>query len=233
MHAEQGPLDRPRPSSSFSSSIAAHRVMIKICGLTRRQDAEAAIAAGADLLGFVLVPGTARFVRARDAGWIRHLGGAETVGVFRDEPVECVEEVRELLAFDWVQLHGSEPDEHLVRLGPRVIRRVRPVGERTWQEVERVARRALPLLDPGAGDGLGWSWSALTVPPAGLRFGVAGGLRPDTVGDLVRTLRPALVDVSSGVESAPGIKDPRLLNAFVRAARWAEGGDRINGGQET
>ena len=208
-------------------------MLIKICGLTRRQDAEAAIAAGADLLGFVLVPGTPRFVRARDAGWIRHLAGAETVGVFRDEPVECVEEVRELLALDWVQLHGSEPDEDLVRLGPRVIRRVRPAGDRTWQDVQRVADHALPLLDPGAGDGLGWSWSALPAPPAGLRFGVAGGLRPDTVGDVVRTLRPALVDVSSGVESTPGVKDSRLVTAFVRAARWADGGARINGGQET
>jgi phosphoribosylanthranilate isomerase len=196
-------------------------VLIKICGLTRRGDAEAAIAAGADLVGFVLVPGTPRFVRADDAGWIGELSGAAKVGVFRDQPADRVEELRERLALDWVQLHGDEPEEYLIRFGPRVIRRVRPAGERTWLEVERVSRHGLPLLDPGAGDGAAWSWDLLPAPPPGLRFGIAGGLGPASVAGAVAALRPALVDVSSGVEVTPGVKDRALVAAFIHAARQA------------
>jgi len=208
-------------------------MLIKICGLTRREDAEAAIAAGADLVGFVLVPGTLRYLRADEAGWIRELSGARKVGVFRDQPADHVEELRERLALDWVQLHGDEPDEHLVRFGPRVIRRVRPAGERTWLEVERVARHGLALLDPGAGDGAAWPWDLLPEPPPGLRFGIAGGLGPASVADAVAALRPALVDVSSGVESTPGVKDRALVAAFIRAARQAGRGATIDDTMES
>jgi phosphoribosylanthranilate isomerase len=207
--------------------------MIKICGLTRREDAEAAIAAGADLVGFVMVPGTPRFVRTSELGWVRDLVGAQTVGVFRDASIERVEEIREMLSLDWVQLHGDEPEQELVRLGPQVIRRVRPSGDRTWRDVERVAVHALPLVDPGAGSGVGWAWDALPPTPPELRFGLSGGLRPDTVAAVVRELGPALVDVSSGVERAPGIKDPGLVAAFIRAARDAAGRGRIDGALET
>lgn len=196
-------------------------VLIKICGLTRREDAEVAIAAGADLVGFVLVPETLRFVDPRTAGWIRDLAGAATVGVFRDQPPDLVEELRERLGLDWVQLHGDEPEEQLARLGPRVIRRVRPAGGDTWNGVRRTAGLAMPLLDPGGGDGAPWSWAELPSPPAGLGFGIAGGLRPETVADAVKALRPVLVDVSSGVEDSPGVKSPELVAAFIRAARRA------------
>lgn len=221
MAADRRAPDRP---ASFVTTFPLHgvqRVLIKICGITRREDAELAIAAGADLVGFVFVPGARRELLPEDALWVRELGGAERVGVFRDAPVERVEEIRRRLALDWVQLHGEEPDGELHRLGPRVIRRVPPAGGRTWAEVERVARNALPLLDPGAGDGAAWPWAELEPPPAGLRFGVAGGLGPDNVAAVVRGLRPALVDVSSGVESAPGVKDRAKLRGFVAAARAA------------
>jgi phosphoribosylanthranilate isomerase len=196
-------------------------VLVKICGITRREDAEQAIAAGADLVGFVFVPGARRELPPEEAGWVRELAGAERVGVFRDAPVELVEEIRRQLALDRVQLHGEEPDDEVRRLGPRVIRRVRPAGGRTWPEIERVADFALPLLDPGAGEGVIWPWAELAPPPAGLCFGVAGGLGPDNVAAVVRSLRPALVDVSSGVERAPGVKDPSRVVAFVRVARLA------------
>lgn len=198
-------------------------MLIKICGLTRREDAELAIASGADLVGFVFVPGARRELLPENALWVGELTGAERVGVFRDVPVERVEEIRRRLALDWVQLHGAEPDGELQRLGQKVIRRVRPAGGQTWPEVERVARLALPLLDPGAGEGAAWTWTELGPPPAGLRFGVAGGLGPDNVAAVVRGLRPALVDVSSGVERAPGVKDPIRVAAFIRAARRAAG----------
>lgn len=196
-------------------------MLVKICGLTRREDAEAAAAAGADLIGVILVPGARRAVDPASLGWLRTLGGAATVGVFRDAPLATVLRLRSELALDWVQLHGEEPDAWLEQLGPRVIRRVAVTGGLDWERVGRLSRVALPLLDPGAGDGEPWDWRELAGRPAGVRVGVAGGLAPETVAAVVTAVRPDLVDVSSGVEAAPGVKDPERVRAFITRARAA------------
>ena len=196
-------------------------LLVKICGLTRRQDAEAAIAAGADLVGFVLVPGTPRGLEPQEISWVRELRGAATVGVFRDAALERVLEVRRTLRLDWVQLHGNEPDSFLEALGDRVLRRVPVPGRVDWLRVRWLADRCLPLVDPGAGDGVACDWSLLASAPRRVRFGLAGGLTPATVAEATRRVRPALVDVSSGVESAPGVKDHRKVTDFVAAARTA------------
>jgi phosphoribosylanthranilate isomerase len=196
-------------------------MLIKICGLTSVRDAEAAIAPGADLLGFVFRPGTPRALDPGAAGWIRDLKGAARVGVFLDAPLEEVARVRDLLDLDWVQLHGDEPDAFLDALGARVIRRVPVEGAVDWERVALLARRCLPLFDPGAGDGVAWRWQTLAERPAGIRFGLAGGLTPETVGGAVRLVRPALVDVSSGVEAAPGLKDHGKIRDFIAAALGA------------
>jgi len=200
------------------------RLLIKICGLTSLVDAVAAVEAGADLLGFVFVPGTPRALRPEEAPWIRELDGVERVGVFRDQPLKTVLEIREELGLEWVQLHGHEPEEWLELLGSRVLRRV-PVGEGVdWGRVRVLAKRCLPLIDPGAGSGVAPNWTALTGGPEGVRFGLAGGLRPENVGEAIRRVRPVLVDVSSGVEAAPGRKAPERMAAFVTAARRAASG---------
>jgi len=196
-------------------------MLVKICGLTRPGDAEVAIGAGADMLGFVFVPGTQRFVDPTTAVWIRDLRGAETVGVFRDQSLEDVIAIRDALGLDRVQLHGAEPDEWLETLGPETLRRVRPDGDAPWRTAAMLASRCLPLFDPGAGDGIAFDWSRLPPRPTGLWVGLAGGLTSATVGDAVRLVRPALVDVSTGVESAPGIKDLNLVATFISAARTA------------
>ncbi len=196
---------------------------VKICGLTGPDDAAAAVAAGADLVGFIFVPGTRRALDPDAAGWVGDVMGAERVGVFRGSSLAEILRVRERLALDWVQLHGDEPDDWLAELGPRVIRRVATAGGPVWPRVAALAACCLPLLDPGAGDGVAPEWAALGEPPADLAFGVAGGLTPASVGDVVRLLCPALVDVASGVEAAPGRKDPELMRAFVAAARAAAG----------
>lgn len=196
---------------------------VKICGITRPEDADAAVAAGADLLGFVFRSGTPRALDPATSGWIRDVMGVERVGVFLDSPLDEVMRIRDLLALDWVQLHGDEPDTYLEALGERVIRRV-PVGsEIDWDRVAHLADRCLPLFDPGAGDGVAWAWEALEASPTGIRFGLAGGLTPDNVADAVRTVRPYLVDVSSGVEAAPAIKDHAKINDFIAAAWEALG----------
>jgi len=196
-------------------------VKVKICGITRPEDANAAIAAGADLLGFVFRSGTPRALDPATSGWIRDVSGVEKVGVFLDAPLDEVVRVRDLLALDRVQLHGDEPDSYLEALGERVIRRV-PVGSKIdWDRVTHLAERCLPLFDPGAGDGIAWAWETLREGPSGIRFGLAGGLTPDNVADAVRAVRPHLVDVSSGVEAAPGIKDHTKVRDFITAARKA------------
>jgi len=194
---------------------------IKICGITRPDDADAAIEAGADFLGFVFRSGTPRALDPGESGWIREVVGVEKVGVFLDSPLDEVERVRDLLTLDWVQLHGDEPGTFLDVLGERVIRRVPVESGIDWNLVADLATRCLPLFDPGVGDGVAWAWEALEERPSGIRFGLAGGLTPKNVADAVRTVKPHFVDVSSGVEAAPGIKDHKKIRAFVAAARDA------------
>lgn len=196
-------------------------MLIKICGITRPEDAEASIAAGADLLGFVFRPGTPRMLVPERAGWVREIRGSETVGVFLDAPLSEVLQVREQLGLDWVQLHGDEPDSFLEVLGRQVIRRVKVGSGVDWNRVAHLARMCLPLFDPGAGDGLTWAWECLADAPADLPFGLAGGLTPENVADALRVARPYLVDVSSGVEAAPGIKDRDKVRLFIANSRNA------------
>lgn len=197
------------------------RLLVKICGITRREDADAAITAGADLVGFVFVPGTPRALDPDSAKWIANISGGETVGVFRDAPLERILAIRDGLRLDRVQLHGDEPDSYLEVLGPATIRRIRPGEQVDWRKLAELGLRSLPLLDPGAGDGVAWSWRTLAPPPFDLRFALAGGLTPDTVAEAVALLRPTLVDVSSGVERAPGVKDAAKIVDFVRKAHRA------------
>ena len=197
-------------------------MLIKICGLTNQEDAEAAVAAGADFVGFVFRRGTPRALDPAAAGWIREVSGAEKVGVFLDSPLDEVERVRDLVGLQWVQLHGDEPDSFLEALGEKVIRRVKVETEVDWDRVARLSERCLPLFDPGAGGGVAWAWEVLRERPPGVRFGLAGGLTPGNVEDAVRTVRPYLIDVSSGVEGAPGIKDHAKIRAFVNAVRTSE-----------
>ncbi|MCJ7755671.1 MAG: phosphoribosylanthranilate isomerase [Thermoanaerobaculales bacterium] len=194
-------------------------MIVKICGITNPADAEAAVAAGADLLGFVFRSGTPRALDAAASSWVRDVRGVEKVGVFLDAPLDEVVRVRDLLTLDWVQLHGDEPDSYLEALGDRVIRRVRVGSEIDWDRVIHLAERCLPLFDPGAGDGVAWAWEALEESPTGIRFGLAGGLTPDNVADAVRTVQPYLVDVSSGVEAASPMKDHKKIRDFISAAR--------------
>ena len=197
-------------------------MLIKICGLTTLEDAEATVAVGADLVGFIFVPGTLRALDPARSGWIRGMEGAETVGVFLDAPLDEVERVRDLLGLDWIQLHGDEPDSFLEALGEKVIRRIKVEAEIDWDRVARLSQRCLPLFDPGAGDGVAWPWQALRDAPPAIRFGLAGGLTPDNVADAVRTIRPHLVDVSSGVEAEPGIKDHAKIRDFISHVRTFE-----------
>ncbi|MEE2720129.1 MAG: phosphoribosylanthranilate isomerase [Planctomycetota bacterium] len=193
---------------------------IKICGIRDLDTALAAVESGADALGFVLAPGSPRTVSRSVATRIADALPAhvEAVGVFVDGEFES-----ELRPWQprWTQLHGNE-DEALVRMisGP-VIRAV-PFDPPTllhWDRVDGVDR--LLVDSPHPGSGRTFDHAALHELRDRLQTPLilAGGLAPDTVSESIRTLRPWAVDVSSGVESAPGTKEPSLIDDFCRAVR--------------
>ena len=194
---------------------------IKICGLTREEDVALAIGLGAQMLGFIHVPGTPRFV---DVPHLKRLlaevgGRAQTVIVVQDASPETLDALEDALPFDQFQFHGDEPPEILEkRRGYKVIhmRNERP-------DPDLLAAYGTPfLLDTRVGGrkgGTGKTFDWTILPEIEGEFLVAGGLNPDNVAELVSRYRPWGIDVSSGVESAPGIKDPHKLKRFIEQTR--------------
>jgi phosphoribosylanthranilate isomerase len=200
-----------------------HGPWVKICGLRTAGDVEVAIDAGADAVGFVFAPGSPRLVEvALAASLVRAAGGrALTVGVFRDQPVDEVLRIAEAASLDAVQLHGAEPAadfRHVADAGYPVIHGLTRAALGGGYDPAAFAG-AIPLLDgdqPGSGAAHDVSDVRDLLPP---RWILAGGLRPDTVAARIAELSPWGVDVSSGVESSRGVKDPELIRRFVAAAR--------------
>ncbi len=204
---------------------------VKVCGLMRHEDAAVAAEAGARWLGVILAPGFRRSVTADDARVIFQSLPARRVGVFVDADELLLHSVAEAAGVDVLQLHGDE--------SPELAARMRAAGWEVWKAVRardaddfsaavrRYAGSVDALLvdgyDPAAAGGTGtrFDWAAVAARldevPGGMRLIAAGGLRPENVADAVRILRPDAVDVSSGVERAPGEKDPRAVRDFVQA----------------
>ena len=199
-------------------------VRVKICGITRPCDAVAAEAAGADAIGLMFVEESPRVI---DIALAKELTAAVgplllRVGVFRDAPLEQVLDTTAELRLGAVQLHGSEAPEYVEavqRLVP-VIRGLSFSGQaRNQLEGESGDALLLDGLRPGSGRTFNWN-DALHL--SGMpRLVLAGGLNPDNVAEAVRLLRPYGVDVSSGVEESPGVKDFELMSTFVARAREA------------
>jgi phosphoribosylanthranilate isomerase len=137
------------------------------------------------------------------------------VGVFRDQSIDEVRRIAELAQIDVVQLHGAEDDDYVRALGLPVVKAFR-VGETL---PETTSSASWIMFDTGGGTGRPFDWSLLATYPRAKPFFLAGGLTPDNVADAIRETRPDAVDVSSGVESAPGIKDPRKLRDFFERVR--------------
>ena len=203
------------------------RVLVKFCGLKRREDVEAAAELGADAVGLVLVPGTPRFVEAsRARELLRGLPPfVARVGVFADEDPMRVRRLREDLGLTAVQLHGSESPGHCAAVGGIRIKTFR-VRE-GWDAAALAAYDCeaclleAPLPTAIGGGGVAFDWERIRGGVPGRRIILAGGLTPDNVGHAIDVVRPYAVDVSSGVESAPGIKDRRRMEAFLEAVRRA------------
>ncbi len=209
---------------------------IKICGITRPEDALVAVTAGADAIGLNFYPQSARFVGQDQARRIAAAvpAGVARVGVFVNASADEIKRTFDQTPLDFVQLHGDEPPEFLCQLGDRPMVRVFRVGSGglaaaleyldRCRELGAVPR--LVLADAAAGRAYGGTgelanWSTLSGYPAADWLPpliLAGGLTPDNVADAIRVVRPAGVDTASGVESSPGVKDPELMKRFVEAA---------------
>jgi phosphoribosylanthranilate isomerase len=203
-------------------------LLVKICGITRPEDAEQAAAAGADLIGINFWRGSKRFVddaRAREIV-AAILPGVLKVGVFVNAHPLVVTDTVEDLKLDRIQLHGDEIAANWTWLRPEQIIRVVRVRDQASLQDASVWQASLFLYDAYAegygGSGKRAPWD---VVAAGARrpFLIAGGLNPANVAEAIRATRPDGVDVSSGIESAPGIKDMRKLRAFIKHARAAAG----------
>lgn len=210
-------------------------VAIKFCGLTRRADVEAAEALGAEYVGVVFAGGPRRQT-VESAEALIEGGRAQRVGVFLDADGSApIAHAVERLPITIAQLHADPSTES--------VQRARAAGAKEVWAVVRVAGDTLPdgakalfreadavVLDTASATGMGgtghrFDWEAiadaLTRVPRTARLVLAGGLRPDNVAEAIRVLRPDVVDVSSGVEQSPGIKDVELMRRFVDAARSA------------
>jgi phosphoribosylanthranilate isomerase len=195
-------------------------MFVKICGITRAEDAEAAVAAGAGAIGFVFWPTSPRFIDPHRARQIAAMlpPFVTAVGVFVNQPLAYVNGVASLVRLGAVQLHGDETPQFAAAVSSPVIKAVSVGGvdTRAWP-----ARTTLLLdvHDPMARGGTGRTidWTAAAGVAAQREILLAGGLTPDNVADAVARVRPFGIDVSSGVERAPGIKDHQRLRALFEA----------------
>lgn len=194
---------------------------IKLCGLTRPADIEAANELQPEFVGFVFAPASKRYIDPQEAAELRSQldPGITAVGVFVDIDVRLISSLVEAGAIDWVQLHCAADAEQLETIrkatGAPIMQAFKV---RTALEAETAARSSADyiLFDAGYGDGKTFDWSM--VRSVDRPFFLAGGLTPDNVGEAIRTVQPAAVDVSSGIE-ADGHKDADLMREFVAAAR--------------
>ncbi len=203
-------------------------LFVKICGITSEADALLAVGMGASAVGFVFAPSPRQMAPAAVGDIVKRLPHETvTVGVFRDESPRRVVEIAGQIGLRAVQLHGFESAEDTRWVAERVAWTIKafPAGHRNIERFPEYGARTL-LIDganPGSGELFDWRLAEGVVDPG--RLLLSGGLRPDNVAAAIAHLHPWGVDVASGVESSPGVKDPGKVREFVSAAR--EAGRRV------
>jgi phosphoribosylanthranilate isomerase len=199
-------------------------LFVKICGCTSEADALLAVSFGASAVGFIFAP-SPRQVTVQLAGDIAKRLPEQilTVGVFRDEAPQRVVEAVHAAGLRAAQLHGHESMEETqwVRARVPVVIKAFRAGERAVSRFEEFGADYLLMDGENPGSGQVFDWRLAEGVADHHRLILSGGLRPDNVADAVANLRPAGVDVASGVESSPGRKDPLLLRDFITRARQA------------
>jgi len=206
-------------------------MQVKICGITRREDAAHALAAGANAIGIVFYPGSPRAVTIEQAQEIYAAvtGLCVTVGLFADASAERVEEVLASVPLHMLQFHGAESPAFCEQFGRPYLKAIAmEEGVDLLRENDRFHSASALLLDSAhdgqfGGTGTTFDWSRV-LPEVRGRVVLAGGLSADNVAAAVAQVRPVAVDVSSGVECSKGVKDRAKIEAFVEAARAAAQG---------
>ncbi len=198
---------------------------VKICGITRVEDALAAVRLGADALGLNFWPGSKRYIAPADArDIVRHLPPFVTaVGVFVNPTREEVLRAQDASGVGVVQLHGDEPPALCASIPFPVVKAIRVSDARALAALASYEVQAF-LFDASCagygGGGVAFDWRiAAAAPASGVPVILAGGLHPGNVAEAVRAVRPWAVDVASGVESAPGVKDPEKMRLFIERAK--------------
>ena len=195
-------------------------MLVKICGITRADDAAAAVECGARALGIVFWPGSPRCLDPYRARAIAATlpPFVTTVGVFVNQPADYVSHVARLVRLGAVQLHGDETADYVARIAAPAIKAV-TVGD---PQLSAWPSRTLLLVDvhdpeKRGGTGRTVDWSAAARIAAQRRVLLAGGLTPENVAEAIACVRPFGIDVSSGVEKSPGVKDHGRLRALFEA----------------
>lgn len=203
------------------------RTRIKFCGMTRPADADAAVRLGVDAIGLVLAPATPRFIPLHEAAIIRRRlpPSVQAVALFCNATADDVKRALDELQPDLLQFHGDEAPEYCASFGRPYLRAV-PMkhGADLADWGRRFASAAALLLDAhGAGEqggqGRVFDWSSIR---SSRPYWLAGGLTADNVAQAVREVRPYAVDVSSGIERSPGVKDEAKMQRFIEAVRKAD-----------
>jgi phosphoribosylanthranilate isomerase len=202
-------------------------MIVKICGITRAEDAEAAVKAGADWIGLNFWPRSRRYVTVEQAIAACQVipGDVKKVGVFVNAAAPAVEETARRVGLDLVQFHGDEDEAYLAAFAGRPhVRAVRVRTEADLRVLERTSSTDTVLLDTPSdgygGSGRTFDWSlARAARTLGKKILLAGGLTPENVAQAIREVRPFGVDVAGGVEASPGIKDPDKIRRFVETVR--------------
>ena len=202
---------------------------VKICGITSLADAQSAVAAGADVLGFNFFEGSPRHISLEKAAEIaKQIPPAVLrVGVFVNVPAEFITRAIGGCGLNLLQFHGEEPPEFCVQFGLMSMKAIRIRDAASLKEMARFSTDAylLDAFSPAARGGTGerFNWElAVEAQKFGKPVFLAGGLTPENVADAVRKVRPFGVDVASGVESSPGKKDHAKLRTFIAAVRNAD-----------
>jgi phosphoribosylanthranilate isomerase len=203
---------------------------VKICGITRPEDAELAAELGAWAIGFILWPRSKRFIEPALAAGIerRVRRRVETVGVFVNPTLDEVTQAVENIGLTHVQLHGDEGPAFCTAVSERtdakVIKAARIGSAADMRDLGRFHTTDFHLLDTAAkglrgGTGETWDWDLIDQRRLDAPVILSGGLDPENVVKGIERVRPYAVDVSSGVEAEPGVKDPEKLASFLNAAK--------------
>jgi phosphoribosylanthranilate isomerase len=201
-----------------------NRVKVKICGMTRQDDVRAAADAGTDMLGFVFAPSPRQLSPDSASSLLDSVpAGIVSVALFMNQPAGYVNEVLESGLIDLLQFHGDEDNEFCASFGLPFIKAIAMGDGGRPEDAARVYPDAQGLLYdshvPGGPGGSGDTFDWGQLPRGSKPVWLAGGLTPINVAAAVRQCKPWAVDVSSGVEDAPGVKNRELVEAFIRNAK--------------